>query len=187
VSKTLKEWREHRGLSREELAGRVGVVESMVERWEEVGLDAEPGSRLGDLFIGKLMEALEVEEGLMIEHVPDSPKVGDLVITPGPDLGIEELLERAEELNLRIVIPDAWGQTLKPPAEATDEDYGAIEEHFRKESAYALSVSERVKNVVEMLGGNDGRWKDGQLMRDRLEEVVREAVEDLEGSEEGTS
>lgn len=182
MSKTLKEWRELRGLTREELAQRIGVTADMVERWEEIGLDYEPGSRAGDYLVGKIMEVLEVEEGLRLEHIPSEPKPGDLVITPaaGAESLLEEILEHSEELHVRMAVPDGCGLSLKPPRDLTDEDQGAVEEHFKREAAYALSVSERMKNVVEMLGGDTGEWREGQTMRERLEEVGRELGEDLD-------
>ncbi len=182
MSRTLKEWREHRGLSREELAERVGVLASMIERWEEVGLDEEPGSRLGDLFVGKVMDALEVEEGLVFPYVPDSPKPGDFIITPGAGAEslLEEIIEHAEELNLRMAAPDRWGQSLKPPKDLSDEDHAAIAGYFRREAAYSLRMSERARNIVEMLGGDSGEWRPGQTMGERLDEVGREMGEKLD-------
>lgn len=188
MSRTLKEWREHRGLSLEELAGRVGVDAVMVERWEEVGLDAEPGSRYGDYLIHKIMEALEVEEGLRLKDVPSEPKPGDLIITGGPGVDIEDLVERAEELNVRITVPDRFGLSLKPLKDGvSEEDYAAIAEHFERERAYSMGVVRRMEAALEMLGGNSGEWKPGQTMGERLEEAGREMGEDLDGEAGGAS
>ncbi len=192
MSKTLKEWREHRGLSLEELAGRVGVDAIMAERWEEIGLDAEPGSRYGDYLIHKIMEALEVEEGLRLKDVPSEPNPGDLVITGGPGVDIEDLIERAEELNIRIAVPDRFGLSLKPLKDGiSEEDYAAIAEHHDRERAHSEAILRRMEAALELLGGNSGEWREGQTMGERLEEVGREVGEDLEGqsssSEDGQS
>lgn len=181
MSRTLREWREYRGLSREELAGRVGVHAGAVRRWEEIGLDCEPGSRAGDYIVGKVMEALEVEEGLKLEHVPSEPKPGDMVITPGPGVDIEDLIGRAEELNVRIAVPDRFGLSLKPLKDGlTEEDYAAIVRHFDRERAYSEGVVRRMEAAMEMLGGNDGSWREGQTMGERLDEAGRELGEDLD-------
>lgn len=187
MSTTITWRRQELGLSREELAERVGVTAHMVERWEEIGLDAEPGSRLGDLFIGKVMDALEIEEGLIFPCVPDSPKPGDLIITPGSEAGtnIEGLVEHSEELDIRISVPDRFGLSLKPLKEVTGEDYAAIGRHFDRERAYSESVVRRMESTLEMLGGNSGEWREGQTMQERLDEVSREMGEDLDREARG--
>jgi hypothetical protein len=126
------------------------------------------------------MEALEVEEGLRLDHVPDSPKPGDLIITGGAGVDIEDLIGRAEELNIRITVPDRFGLSLKPLKDLSEEDYAALARHFDRERAYSESVVRRMEAALELLGGNDGSWKQGQLMRDRLEEVERGLGEDLD-------
>jgi transcriptional regulator with XRE-family HTH domain len=182
MSRTLREWREYRGISREELAERVGVTASMIERWEDIGLDYEPGSRAGDYIVGKFMDALEIEEGLRLEHVPSEPKPGDLVITGGPGVDIEDLIERAEELNVRIAVPDRFGLSLKPLKDGlTEEDFAALAEYHERERAYSEGVVKRMEAAMEMLGGNTGEWKPGMTMGERLEEVGRELGEDLDG------
>ncbi len=182
MSKTLREWREHRGLSFEEFAGRVGVDAVMVERWEEIGLEAEPGSRLGDYFIHKIMGELGIEEGLVFPHVPDSPKPGDLVITGGPGVDIEDLIGRAEELNARIAVPGRFGLSLKPLKDGLSEgDHAAIAEHFERERAYSMGVVRRMEAALELLGGNSGEWREGQTMGGRLDEAGREMSEELDG------
>ncbi|MBA2693953.1 MAG: helix-turn-helix domain-containing protein [Rubrobacter sp.] len=180
MSKTLKEWREHRGLSLEELAERIGVTVLMVERWEEIGLDAEPGSPLGDRFIHKIMEALEVEEGLVFPHVPDSPKPGDLVITPGEGMEVEDLMEYAEELDVRVSVPDRFGLSLKPVKGVSEEDFAAIAGHHARERAYSEAVVRRMEAALELLGANSGEWKPGQTVGERLEEADRKLGEDLD-------
>ncbi len=157
----------------------------MVERWEEIGFDAEPGSKLGDFFIHKIMEALEVEDGLRLEHVPSEPKPGDLIITGGPGVDIEDLIGRAEELDVRIAVPNRFGLSLKPLKDGiTEEDYAAITGHFERERAYSEAVVRRMGAAFELLGGITGEWRPGQPMGGRLDEVGREIGEDLDGGGE---
>lgn len=185
MSTTIRGRREELGLSLEEVAERIGVTSSTVRRWEEIGLDYEPGSRAGDYLVylvGRIMEALEVEEGLLLEHVPSKPKIGDMVITPGPGVDIEDLIGRAGELNVRITVPDRFGLSLKPLKDGlTEEDYAAIAGHFERERAYSESVVRRMEATLELLGGNSGEWKEGQTMGERLGEVERGLGEDLDG------
>jgi transcriptional regulator with XRE-family HTH domain len=47
-SRTLREWRELRGLTVEELADAIGHEPSLVERWEAIGWDWEPYTSDGD-------------------------------------------------------------------------------------------------------------------------------------------
>ena len=184
-SKTLAEWREHRGLSREELAERVGATAQMVERWEEIGLDVEPGSRHGDYLVGRIMAALRVDGELHLGHVPDSPNPGDLVISPGPGVNIEDLLERAEELNVRVAAPSKWGPMMKPIERLGTADYKAIAAEHRREAAYSARIAGLLDNTLEMLGGNSGEWKEGQTLGERLEEADEELGRDLDRRNEG--
>ncbi len=181
MSTTIRERREELGLSLEELAERIGVTASMVERWEEIGLDAEPGSRYGDYLIHKIMEALEVEEGLRLKDVPSEPKPGDLVITPGPGVDIEGLIERAGELNVRVAVPDRFGLSLKPLKDGlSEEDCAALAEHHDRERAHSEAILRRMEAALELLGGNSGEWREGQTMGERLDEAEREIGEELE-------
>lgn len=182
--KNLKEWREHRNLSREDLAERAGFPVEAIERWEEVGFDVEPGSRSGDVVVNRLMNVLDAGEGMRTEYMPDSPKPGDLVITPGEGAGVEDLIERAEELNVRISVPDRFGLSLKPLKEVSGEDYAAIARYFEGERAYSEAVVRRMEGVLEMLGADSGDWREGQTMGERLEEAGREMEEDLDGLDE---
>ena len=185
MSRTLREWREHRDLSREELAERIGVTENMVERWEEIGLDAEPGSRYGDYLVGRITDALRVDGVLHLEHVPDSPNPGDLVITPGPGVDIEDLLERAEELNVRVAVPSKWGPMMKPIEELEAADHKAIAAELRREAAHSARIAGLLGNTLEMLGGISGEWKKGQALGERLEEADEELGRDLDRRSEG--
>jgi transcriptional regulator with XRE-family HTH domain len=188
MSTTIRERREELGLSLEELAERIGVTASMVERWEEIGLDAEPGSRLGDYLIHKIMGELGSEEGLVFPHVPDSPRPGDLVITGGPGVDIEDLIERAEELDIRIAVPDRFGLSLKPLKDGlSEEDCAALAEHHDRERAHSEAVVRRMESVLELLGGSSGEWKPGQTMQERLDEAGREMGEDLDREAGGAS
>ncbi len=181
MSPTLREWRELRGLSREDLAERIGVTAFEVERWEEVGFDHPPGSRLGDFVAGKVVDALDAGEGLKLEHVPSEPNPGDLIITGGPGVDIEDLIGRAEELNIRIAVPDRYGLSLKPLKDGlTEEDYAALAEYHERERAYSEGVVRRMEAAMELLGGNSGEWREGQTMGERLAEVERGLGDDLD-------
>lgn len=179
MTRTIQEWRELRSMSIEGLAECIGVPESMVERWEKIGLGAEPGSLTGDYFMSRLVEALDAGEGLKISYVPDSPNPGDLIITPGrtPGFEIEDLLDRAEALNLRVAVPDPYGMSLKPPKNLTDEDNAALIKHFKRERAYSESVVRRMTSTLELLG--DG-WEEGQALGQRLEQADKELSQDLD-------
>lgn len=178
---TLKEWREFRGLTREGLAERAGVTASMVERWEEVGLDAEPGSLYGDRLAGLLMDALDIRDGsLRIEHVPSEPRPGDLIVGPETGLEIEDLSKLAGNPDaLRVAVPNEWGLSVKPVGELTEEDDAAILRHFERERAHSERMLSWLDNTLELLGGNSGEWKPGQTVADRLEDLDRKIGEDL--------
>jgi len=183
---TLKEWRELRGLSREDLAERAGVTASMVERWEEIGLDAAPGSRYGDHLVGRLFGALDIDGSLILENVPSEPNPGDLVVTPGAGVEPGDLLKLVADPDaVRIAVPNDWGLTLKPVHELTEEDHAAMAGHFERERAYSERMMARLDNALELLGGNSGEWKPGQTVADRLEEMGRKMSKDLDGGAAG--
>lgn len=182
----LKEWREHRNLSREDLAERAGFPVEAIERWEEVGFDVEPGSRGGDVVVNRLMNVLDAGEGMRTKYVPDAPESGDLVITPAgfPGYGgagglVEEILEHSEELNVRMFVPDEFGGRLVNIEDFSDEDDAAIQEHFDREARHAGRMLGRIENLVEMLGGDSGAWKEGQTAGERMGEMGRELDADL--------
>lgn len=182
MSRTIKDWREFRVISREDLASKLDLPVEVIERWEEIGFDVKPGTRAGDFMLSKLAKALDAGEGLSVEYVPSGPEVGDLIIKPGPeaDALIEDLFEGAEGLDLRMCVPDAWGHTLRPAKELSEADQTAIHDYFDKEAAYSRAIAERLSNLLQMLGGNSGEWKEGQTAGERLEEVDREIVAELD-------
>lgn len=178
----LKEWREHRNLSREDPAAGTGFPVEAIERWEEVGFDVEPGSRGGDVVVNRLMNVLDAGEGMRTKYVPDAPEPGDLVITPAGGAGglVEEILEHSEELNVRMFVPDEFGGRLVNIEDFSDEDAAAIQEHFDREARHAGKMLGRLENLVEMLGGDSGAWKEGQTAGERMGEMGRELDADLE-------
>ena len=79
-SMTLREWRELRGLTREELAEKVGVSANIIARLEEVGDPTYADTLEGDTFlnhaIGPIMEALDLKEGVALTEVPVGVRPG---------------------------------------------------------------------------------------------------------------
>lgn len=155
----------------------------MVERWEEVGLDAEPGSRYGDRLAGLLIGILDVDGLLRIEHVPGEPNPGDLIVGSDAGLELEDLLKLARNFGaVRIAVPNDWGLSLKPVHELTEEDHAAIARYFEQERAHSERMVTMLGSTLDMLGGNSGKWKPGQTMGDWLEELDREIDKDLQDS-----
>lgn len=76
----IAEWREHRGLTQEELGARLGpdgVSDVTVSRWET-------GKRRPDLnALAAIAEALDIEPGELYRH-PDQPSANDLLRGQSP-------------------------------------------------------------------------------------------------------
>jgi transcriptional regulator with XRE-family HTH domain len=135
-TRTLKEWRELKGWSREELAAQTGVGADLIARLEEVG---DPtygaGTRMGERFfqevISPLADALEAG-AISMEVVPGEPMPGhyvfDILLLEELDPEAAEFLwTHVEELDLRIAVPNRWGVGLKTLEQAdTQEDAEAI-------------------------------------------------------------
>jgi len=129
--KTLKEWRERRGLSREELADKSGVDLGDITWWEEVGFPTYYSSRQGDAsgrtFVGPLMEAPNTKEGVVATDAPVEAEPGAYVLDPAKlgelDSGVVEFLrEHAEEIGLRMAVPSRWDVALQPFENLGPED-----------------------------------------------------------------
>jgi hypothetical protein len=191
--KTLKEWRELRGLSREELADKSDVDLEDIARWEEVGFPTYFSSRQGDAlsqsFVGPLMEAPNAKEGVAATDAPVEAEPGayvlDLAKLGELDSGVVEFLrEHAEEIGLRMAVPNRWDVALQPFENLEPEDvqvvigYGEAEAaHARKMgvlcsdiaalmSEHASSPDQAVSDVLEERGGRlapkRGRLGEGQ-------------------------
>ncbi len=137
--RTLRRWRERRGLSREELAELAGVDADLIARLEELGDPTYgPDTRMGQRFnrevLAPLADALldGSAEAFHIQVVPEEPMPGYYVLDP---LALEELSpetaeflgEHAEALDLRMAVPSRWGVVLKTLEQAdTQADADAI-------------------------------------------------------------
>ncbi len=67
---TLKEFRELRGMSLAELADRSGIPQQLLERWEEVGIDAAPATRKADFFSDVCLAGAAAQEVLAGDGEP---------------------------------------------------------------------------------------------------------------------
>jgi transcriptional regulator with XRE-family HTH domain len=75
----LAEWRDHRGLSQEKLAERVGTTKASISRWENSERD------LTTKVLAGIAKALAVEPVQLFRH-PTEPNLDDLLGTASPRL-----------------------------------------------------------------------------------------------------
>ena len=175
-SKTLKDWRELKGLSREELAEIASVDAETIARGEEVGDPTYVNTIEGDAFlnevIGPIMDALGLKEGVSLTEVPSKPKLGTFVL----DLaGLSELdesvarfvLEHAEEIDLRCAVPNKWDVGLKRHEEVTEADARAIKEFCDREVAYVTAMAEEHANMAALI--SEHATDENQTVGDMLE------------------
>ncbi len=181
---TLKEIRELRGISVVELADRSGIPAQLIERWEEVGVDAAPATRKADYFadheLPALDEILEFGEAVKVPYVPSEAEPGDIVVTaPGHSESLERLLKEAQEtdnLKVRIAVPtEDWGVVLKSPENVTPEDWQAIASYA---AAEAVHNKQRLRVLEAFLGVMEGRSED-VTVEEALEQADQELGEDL--------
>ena len=143
---TLKELRELRGLSLEELADRTRIPQELLVRWEEIGIDAAPCTWKADFWadeeLSVILEVLDADS-VRPKFAPTSPEPGEIVIdTPDSDL-LDLLIDRGAELRLRVAIPtEKWGIVLKYAHDLTDADIQAIADYEEAKTAY---LEERIK------------------------------------------
>jgi transcriptional regulator with XRE-family HTH domain len=180
--KTFKEWRELRGLSREELAEKTWLDEELIARIEEVGVPTPASIRKADDFgsevLDSISEALDIEEGVGYDVAPIEANPGDYVLNPTAlaalDPGIVEFLkEHAEELDLRVGIPNQWDVALKPIGKVSLEDAENIKAWRQEENAYRKEMLQHIRDfnalglehttdpnakIGEVLEWRDGRW-----------------------------
>jgi transcriptional regulator with XRE-family HTH domain len=122
-NRTLQEWRELRGLSREELAEQTGVDADLIARLEELGdptygPDTWMGGEFAREVISPLADALGTSaEAIRMDVVPEEPMPGyyvlDILALEQLDPEIAEFLwTHAESLALRRAGPSRWGVVL---------------------------------------------------------------------------
>lgn len=162
-TKTIKEWRLERGLSREELAQMVGVEPERIARWEEVGLDFHLHSEEDELLGPRLFAALEPGPGSYpLIYRPSRPSPGDLVFarrTFSRVIGLlskhgllGELLEEGVHMGtsdqISVVVPTPYGDALVPLEDITSEDEDAIQEAKERDMRLFLENLEQRENLV---------------------------------------
>ncbi len=190
-ARTLKEWRELRGLSRAELAEATFLEEDLIARIEEVGIPTRASMRKDDDFtdevLGSIMEALDLEEDIYFNDAPIESSPGDIVFDPSKladlDPGIAEFLQsHAEELNLRVAVPNQWDVALKPYADIQREDIKAIGEWCREEAAYAAEMGRQAMNMAALMEEHsaDPNAKTGDVLEFRNGGWVPKSREDDE-------
>ncbi len=177
-SKTLREWRELRGLSRAELAEATSLEEELIARIEEVGVPTPVSTRKDDDFtdevLGSIMEALDIEEDIYFNDAPIEAKPGDFVLDPSKladlDPGISEFLQsHAEELDLRVAVPNEWDVALKPYADIRREDLETIRDWCREEAGYAAEMGRQHMNMAALIEehSSDPNAKTGDVLEFR--------------------
>jgi hypothetical protein len=158
--RTLKEWREVRGLSRDELAERTGVDTETIARLEEVGDPTYVCTRESDEYtnvvIGPIMEALGLQGGVELAEVPSEARPGHFVLDPSALSELDEgvarfLMEHAEEIDLRCAVPNEWDVGLKRHEDVTEADGRAIKEYCDREAAYMMAMAEHCMNMAALL------------------------------------
>ena len=132
----LKEWRELRGFSCNELAEIVGEDPEDLARWEKVGYPFYFGTKVEALFVFyvliKLVDALKVQDNVIdAVEAPTEARPGDFVLSIGALLTVDpdtfcSLAEYAEEIGLRVAVPNRWDVVLKRFEDLVPEDWEAI-------------------------------------------------------------
>ena len=92
-----------------------------ITRWEEVGFPMREGieaDRFRSEIIGPLMDILNAREGIVTNTVPVEAQPGSYMLNPGALAKIDEdvlefLHEHAEELGLRVAVPNRYDVGLK--------------------------------------------------------------------------
>ena len=182
---TLKELR---GLSLEELANRTGIPKELLERWEEIGVDAHPVTWEADFWMDNelsvVMDVLDADR-LKPKFAPTSPEPGQLVIESPKDPALTDLLiQRAEELGLRVAVPtEKWGTVLKDARVLTKEDTQAIADYQEADAAHQEERLERIKAYLWLLAGHNEDTTVGEALDAAAEELERDLERLSEGEE----
>jgi transcriptional regulator with XRE-family HTH domain len=184
---TLKEWRELREITLEELAERTGIPLAVLERWEEIGIDAAPYSREADFLRDNYLSVVLWELGassVTSSYTPTNPEPGQLIIESPEDPEVMDfLLGRAKELGLRVAVPtEKWGTVLKDAHDLTGEDAQAIADHQEAEAAHH---EERLKRIRTAIGLLEGHEEDTTLGEEALDAADEELERDLKRLSEG--
>ena len=185
--RTLKEWRELRGMSIDEVAGKTGFPPEQIRRWEEVGFDAHPYTKKGDELLnealGELYLVLGVEEEGMSgpDYAPSAPRPGSFVVEPNPEvLEVEFIQRNAEALDLRLAVPTEWGTILKPLGDVSGEEFQAVQDYFRAEAEHQTAQRHRYGaygRLIEEQRAHAG--EDNLTVGDALERADQKLDEEL--------
>ncbi len=193
--RTLREWRELRGLSREELAEATFLEEELIARIEEVGVPSRASMRKDDDFtdevLGSIMEVLNLKEGLHLNDAPIETQPGDFVLNPvelaklNPEI-LEFLQSHAEELSLRVAVPNEWDVALKPCADIRWEDCEAIGDWCREEAAYIQESGRLHMDLAALVQehSTDPNTKTGEVLEFRNGRWVPKGREEDEEKED---
>ncbi|MDP9484719.1 MAG: helix-turn-helix transcriptional regulator [Actinomycetota bacterium] len=187
--RTLKDWRELRGLTVEELADAIGQEPERVERWEAIGWDWEPYTSSGDAekqdVLGSLVDVLDITGGIVGVHAPPSPQPGRYVVDPTklPEHVLRFLNEHAEEIDLRMTLPSRWGPYLKEHEHLVPANLKALEAHHAREVEHNRRIGNMFANLVARMSEHGA--KDADKIGDVFEErdgklVPRRRPEDQE-------
>jgi transcriptional regulator with XRE-family HTH domain len=174
--RTLKELRELRGFSRDELAEMIRVDPEDLARWEEVGLPVYLGTKDDALFafyvFPRLVDALNAYDNV-IEAVeaPTEARPGDLVLSLGALLQIDPdtscfLADHAKEINLRVAVPNRWDIALKRLENVVPKDWEAIVSALKQDSISERNPAEHLGETAALFqehSTNDDDWLDDVL------------------------
>ena len=162
MGRTMKELREAKGFTHEDLAARindtlrdevlerVSVSPETVERWEKVGFGVQRGTRAAHKFYSSLafealLKVLDADPGDLDKEMSNRTlQPGDSVVRPIAE-GRPALRENATGEAEFLVVPDGFGGTfLKEMQDVTDADYKAIKTYHEEEAAFVEAESERL-------------------------------------------
>lgn len=193
--RSLSEWRNLAGYSPEEVAEHIGMDEREYRRWEEVGPPYPNSSRKGDQFIETYLPRAEELLGPMDRVVsPDAPRepdAGSLVISfpwKLDDTVMDYLQEHADELYLRVAVPNRFDAALIPYTKLTDDDRKSIEDEFRADQKHNAERLKMLDDVASRMDEHGAREEDtvGDVFEERGGKLIpkRQDADDSEAGEE---
>ena len=146
----MKELREAKGFTHEDLAARISVSPETVESWEKVGFGVQRGTRVAHKFSSSpafeaLLKVLDAAPGDLDKEMSNRTlQPGDSVVRP-IDEGRAALREDATGEAEFLVVPDGFGGTfLKEMQDVTDADYKAIKTYLEEEATFLEAESEKL-------------------------------------------